>query len=124
MSILSLCVTRMLLKKDILFIFYFCPHSPSSYHFLPSIITGITQPKMISIKSFAESPNLNSIPSNYTFTNNEQYLLEDDTEVKIPTIDFSLLTSGNPDQRSKAIYELGKACEDWGFFTVFEIYII
>ncbi|KAL5563439.1 hypothetical protein UlMin_033186 [Ulmus minor] len=108
----------MLLKKDILFIFYFCPHSPSSYHFLPSIITVITQPKMISIKSLAESPNLNSIPSNYAFTNNEQYLLEDDAEVKIPTVDFSLLTSGNPDQRSKAIYELGKACEDWGFFTV------
>jgi len=37
----------------------------------------------------------------------------------IPTIDFSQLTSSNPNERSKAIQQLGDACRDWGFFMVF-----
>ncbi|PQM42313.1 protein DMR6-LIKE OXYGENASE 2 [Prunus yedoensis var. nudiflora] len=41
-----------------------------------------------------------------------------DPEHSIPTIDFALLTSGSPDQRAKVIEELGRACEEWGFFQV------
>ena len=75
---------------------------------------------MITVKSLAESPNLTSIPASYTFTNNPSHelLLLEEEEVQIPIIDFSLLTSGNPDQRSKVVAELGNACENWGFFMV------
>ena len=82
-----------------------------------------------SVKSLlAESPNLTSIPSTYTFTENphdhhhhlQASVLEHHADQEqIPTIDFSLITSSNPLQRSKAIKDLGKACEDWGFFIVY-----
>ncbi|XP_026441708.1 probable 2-oxoglutarate/Fe(II)-dependent dioxygenase [Papaver somniferum] len=39
-------------------------------------------------------------------------------QVTIPVIDFSFLTSGSPDQRSKVIEDLRNACQDWGFFMV------
>ncbi|KAK3010566.1 hypothetical protein RJ639_010749 [Escallonia herrerae] len=39
-------------------------------------------------------------------------------EDAIPVIDYSLLTSGTPNQQSKAIQDLGKACEEWGFFLL------
>ncbi|GMN58969.1 hypothetical protein TIFTF001_028070 [Ficus carica] len=77
--------------------------------------------KMISIKSLAESPNLTSIPASYTFSidpNHDHPTLLEQPEVQIPVIDFSLLVSGSPDQRSKVIDELSKACENWGFFIV------
>ncbi|KAF3435068.1 hypothetical protein FNV43_RR22155 [Rhamnella rubrinervis] len=84
---------------------------------------------MKSIKSLlAESPNLTSIPSTYIFTQNihddhhhhlQASVLEHPADQEqIPIIDFSLLTSSDPLQRSKAIKDLGKACEDWGFFMV------
>ncbi|KAL4302970.1 hypothetical protein GQ457_10G019690 [Hibiscus cannabinus] len=41
-----------------------------------------------------------------------------DTKESIPVLDFSLLTSTDPHERSKAILELAKACQDWGFFIV------
>ncbi|GFS35149.1 hypothetical protein Acr_00g0038110 [Actinidia rufa] len=36
----------------------------------------------------------------------------------IPTIDFSLLTSGDPHQRSKVIQDIDKSCQEWGFFML------
>ncbi|GMI83761.1 Germination Insensitive to ABA Mutant 2, Gain-of-function in ABA-modulated Seed germination 2 [Hibiscus trionum] len=74
--------------------------------------------KLTSVKALAESPALSSIPSIYTFPKHTNDELFSDTEESIPTVDFSLLTSGNPDERSKAIQQLGKACQDWGFFMV------
>lgn len=73
-----------------------------------------------SIKALAELPGLSTVPSIYTFPTdpNDQAILSD-TEESIPTIDFSLLTSSIPDERSKTIQELGKACQDWGFFMVY-----
>ncbi|KAK6945785.1 Non-hem dioxygenase N-terminal domain [Dillenia turbinata] len=71
------------------------------------------------IKTLAESPNLTSIPSTYTYSTTP--LVEpvvSGSEASIPIIDFSLLTSGSPDRRSQAIHDLGKACQDWGFFMV------
>jgi hypothetical protein len=74
---------------------------------------------MISVKALAESPRLTSIPPTYTFTGSpNDEAVSDDPEDSIPVIDFSLLTSGTPDQRSLTIHHLGKACQDWGFFMV------
>ena len=76
---------------------------------------------MISIKSLiSSSPGLTSVPPTYSITKtpNDEAVILEDPEVKIPIIDFSLLTSGNRDQRSKTIAQLGEACEDWGFFMV------
>ncbi|XAR48532.1 Flavanone 3-dioxygenase [Bertholletia excelsa] len=36
----------------------------------------------------------------------------------IPIVDFSLLTCGKPDERSKVIQDLRHACREWGFFMV------
>ncbi|XP_021624634.1 2-oxoglutarate-dependent dioxygenase 19 [Manihot esculenta] len=74
--------------------------------------------KITTIKTIAESPGLTSIPSIYSFTPNPHDHVVSDTQVSLPAIDYSLLTSGTPQQRSKAIDDLGKACKDWGFFMV------
>ncbi|XP_010272964.1 PREDICTED: protein DMR6-LIKE OXYGENASE 2-like isoform X2 [Nelumbo nucifera] len=74
------------------------------------------------LKEFAESGNLTTIPSNYIFCtstgddDDDQVVAE--AEEVIPTIDFSLLKSGTPEQRSSTIRDLGKACQEWGFFMV------
>ncbi|GFP86786.1 flavonol synthase/flavanone 3-hydroxylase [Phtheirospermum japonicum] len=70
------------------------------------------------VKKLAESPDLNSIPSNYAYYTNPKDTIASDSDDSIPTIDLSLLTSNNPDQRSKAIHDLDKACQEWGFFMV------
>ena len=75
-------------------------------------------PKFPSVKSLSESSALTSIPSSYTFTTDPNQHIASDPQDSIPVIDFSLLTSGNPDQRSKAIQDLHRACEEWGFFMV------
>ncbi|KAL8479529.1 hypothetical protein ACS0TY_026431 [Phlomoides rotata] len=36
----------------------------------------------------------------------------------LPVVDFSALTAGDPDQYSKSIHDLAKACEEWGFFVL------
>ncbi|KAL3620963.1 hypothetical protein CASFOL_035875 [Castilleja foliolosa] len=71
------------------------------------------QPTSCGVKLLAESSST-TIPSNFTFTNDPTASIAD----SLPTIDFSLLTSANPDQRSKAIHLLAKACEEWGFFVL------
>ncbi|KAL8479708.1 hypothetical protein ACS0TY_026584 [Phlomoides rotata] len=35
-----------------------------------------------------------------------------------PVVDFSALSAADPDQRSKAINDISKACEEWGFFIL------
>uniref|UniRef100_A0A5B7BI18 Putative 2-oxoglutarate/Fe(II)-dependent dioxygenase n=1 Tax=Davidia involucrata TaxID=16924 RepID=A0A5B7BI18_DAVIN len=80
--------------------------------------TPLHGPKLTCIKSLAESRDLTSIPSNYTYSTNPNEIAGSDPEDTIPVIDFSVLTSGDPDQRSKIIQDLGKACEEWGFFMV------
>ncbi|XP_041014517.1 2-oxoglutarate-dependent dioxygenase 19-like [Juglans microcarpa x Juglans regia] len=75
--------------------------------------------RMTCIKKLAESPGLTSIPSLYSYTTNpKDQAVSEDPEDSIPVIDFSILTSGTPHQRSQAIEELGKACKDWGFFLL------
>ncbi|CAL5417850.1 unnamed protein product [Camellia sinensis] len=75
---------------------------------------------MYSVKGLVDSGfHQSAIPSKFIIASSSQ---EDDTvlsqEEAIPTIDFSLLTSGDPDQRSKVIQDIGNACRDWGFFMV------
>ncbi|PWA58886.1 oxoglutarate/iron-dependent dioxygenase [Artemisia annua] len=36
----------------------------------------------------------------------------------VPIIDYSLLTSGTPNERSKVIQQLGNACKDWGCYML------
>ncbi|PIA51997.1 hypothetical protein AQUCO_01000106v1 [Aquilegia coerulea] len=67
------------------------------------------RPKIGCVKDLAESSDLTSIPSKYSYYS---------TALQIPTIDFSLLNSTSPDQRSKVIQDLGKACQEWGFFML------
>ncbi|XP_021825024.1 protein DMR6-LIKE OXYGENASE 2-like isoform X2 [Prunus avium] len=75
--------------------------------------------EVASIKRLAASAALSSVPSEYTYTKNPNEQGDaNDPEHSIPTIDFALLTSGSPDQRAKVIEELGRACEEWGFFQV------
>jgi len=75
--------------------------------------------KMFSVKELVESSTMSSVPSNYVFhENTEDSMLYHETE-NIPAIDFSQLTSSNPNERSKAIQQLGDACRDWGFFMVY-----
>ncbi|KAL6964245.1 hypothetical protein U1Q18_035302 [Sarracenia purpurea var. burkii] len=77
------------------------------------------EPKLRAIKELSESAALTSIPPEYAYstTANGSSVSEPDDD-PIPTIDFSLLTSGDPDKRSRVIQELGKACEEWGFFIL------
>ncbi|XP_058007245.1 2-oxoglutarate-dependent dioxygenase 19 isoform X2 [Hevea brasiliensis] len=70
------------------------------------------------IKLLVESPGLTNIPSTHTFTLNSHDQVVSDTEEPVPVIDYSLLISSSPDQRSKIIHDLRKACQDWGFFMV------
>ncbi|KAH0452007.1 hypothetical protein IEQ34_019306 [Dendrobium chrysotoxum] len=37
---------------------------------------------------------------------------------EIPTIDVSLLKHGTPEERSRVILDIGRACEEWGCFNV------
>ncbi|KAL2513620.1 2-oxoglutarate (2OG) and Fe(II)-dependent oxygenase superfamily protein [Forsythia ovata] len=70
---------------------------------------------MASVKVLSESSVvLKSVPSKFNFENERTASNSD----SIPIIDFSLLISGHPDQRSKFIQELGKACQEWGFFIL------
>ncbi|CAI9113044.1 OLC1v1013571C1 [Oldenlandia corymbosa var. corymbosa] len=73
---------------------------------------------MASVKTLAQSQDLKSLPSDYTHFKNQHKSVEASPEVGIPVIDFALLTSSNLDHRAKAIHDLGKACEEWGFFMV------
>ncbi|KAF8406065.1 hypothetical protein HHK36_008145 [Tetracentron sinense] len=82
------------------------PSSPSPLHL----------PKMGCVKELAESATF--VPSNYAFPTNSDDSTVSEAEEEIPTIDFSLLISTSPDQRSKIVQDLGKACRDWGFFMV------
>uniref|UniRef100_A0A6N2NJK9 Fe2OG dioxygenase domain-containing protein n=2 Tax=Salix viminalis TaxID=40686 RepID=A0A6N2NJK9_SALVM len=87
--------------------------SPLPSNTIPSQPTKIT-----SIKTLAESPGLTSIPATHAFTPDLHGQVTSVPEGSIPVIDYSLLISGTPGQRSKIVHELGRACQDWGFFMV------
>ncbi|KAG8368628.1 hypothetical protein BUALT_Bualt15G0065400 [Buddleja alternifolia] len=66
------------------------------------------------VKVLAESSTLQSVPSQFTFAIDSKGSNSD----SIPIVDFSQLTSANPDQRSQALRELATVCEEWGFFVL------
>ncbi|XP_026416211.1 protein DMR6-LIKE OXYGENASE 2-like [Papaver somniferum] len=68
------------------------------------------------VKDLTESNDLKTVPSEYVFPTNPEEVEE--AEQQIPIIDYHLLTSGSPDQRSQIIENLRIACLDWGFFMV------
>ncbi|KAM6554511.1 hypothetical protein CsatB_015273 [Cannabis sativa] len=73
------------------------------------------------IKALVESRDVRSVPSEYTFIRNPNEDHEadlNDPDHSIPIIDFSLLTSDSPQQRSKILHDLQKACQEWGFFLL------
>ncbi|MFQ6649354.1 hypothetical protein Gotur_023013 [Gossypium turneri] len=84
----------------------------------PSLTHPPPPRKLTTVKALSESSGLSSIPSIYIFPKQTYHEPVSDTKEPIPTIDFSLLTSSHPGQRSKTIRELGKACRNWGFFMV------
>ncbi|KAL0417374.1 UNVERIFIED_CONTAM: hypothetical protein Slati_3569300 [Sesamum latifolium] len=61
------------------------------------------------VKALSESSALNSVPSQFTFTNDSTASHSD----SIPVIDFSLLASGTTHQRAKVLRDLDNACRDW-----------
>ncbi|KAG8368631.1 hypothetical protein BUALT_Bualt15G0065700 [Buddleja alternifolia] len=85
-----------------------------------SATTTIPPPprNITSVKKLAETPNLSSIPPNYAYYNNPTKTTASDSDDAIPTVDLSLLSSSNPDQKSKAVHNLGKSCQEWGFFML------
>ncbi|XP_059311269.1 2-oxoglutarate-dependent dioxygenase 19-like isoform X2 [Lycium ferocissimum] len=75
--------------------------------------------KMKSVKVVAELPNLKAVPSNYSVDHHHNSSPAiDSIDDSLPVVDFSLLSSEDPHQHSKAIQDLGRACEHWGFFMV------
>uniref|UniRef100_A0A1D1Y8F1 Putative 2-oxoglutarate/Fe(II)-dependent dioxygenase n=1 Tax=Anthurium amnicola TaxID=1678845 RepID=A0A1D1Y8F1_9ARAE len=76
-------------------------------------------PTSATIKELFDSGALDSaVPPEYCFRATQTDGDESAVEEEIPTIDLSLLCNGTDAQRKKAIQELGKACEEWGFFRV------
>ncbi|XP_058749632.1 2-oxoglutarate-dependent dioxygenase 19-like [Vicia villosa] len=79
---------------------------------MASVSTNIS-----SIKAFAESNGASPIPSNYHSVT-DTHDVADNLAASIPVIDFSLLTSDDPQIHTKVVDELGKACTYWGFFML------
>lgn len=78
---------------------------------------------MKSVKLVSELPNLKAVPCNYYVDNHLKYsspsiIDTNHDDSLIPIIDFSLLSSKDPYQHSKVIQQLGRACQQWGFFMV------
>ncbi|XP_070033638.1 2-oxoglutarate-dependent dioxygenase 19-like isoform X2 [Nicotiana tomentosiformis] len=77
-----------------------------------------------SVKQLTEMPNVMKavVPCYYAHPNSPihspAFGTSDADLDSIPIVDLSLLSSEDPDQHSKAIHDLGRACEDWGFFMV------
>ncbi|PNX59849.1 protein SRG1-like, partial [Trifolium pratense] len=71
-----------------------------------------------SIKAYAESNGASTIPSNYHSLKEQHDDTNHDDELaaSIPIIDFSLLTSDDPQIHSKVVHQLAEACAQWGFF--------
>ncbi|GFP86787.1 probable 2-oxoglutarate/fe(ii)-dependent dioxygenase [Phtheirospermum japonicum] len=66
------------------------------------------------VKVLADSSNLKAVPSKFNYTNEPTGLTSD----SLPVVDFSALTTADPDQRSRALLGLAKACQEWGFFIL------
>ncbi|KAI4299124.1 hypothetical protein L6164_032614 [Bauhinia variegata] len=85
-------------------------------NFLP--FSSVNSLSFTTVKALSES-GLSSIPSSFASKNSlEDIPVINPPQGTLPIIDFSLLTSTDPQQRSKTIKDLGKACEEWSFFML------
>ncbi|XP_027120059.1 2-oxoglutarate-dependent dioxygenase 19-like [Coffea arabica] len=73
---------------------------------------------MASFRTLVQARDFTSIPFDLAHFRDTQESIQTGPDVSVPVIDFSLLSSTNPDERAKVILDLGKACEEWGFFLV------
>ena len=73
-----------------------------------------------SVKSLAESNIVPQIPSYYhtLIGSDGRENVAHELAPLIPIIDFSLLTSTDPQIHTAAVSQIGQACKDWGFFIV------
>ncbi|KAI4337941.1 hypothetical protein L6164_016303 [Bauhinia variegata] len=71
-----------------------------------------------SIKTFAESNGDAPIPSTFYSITEPPDDVARDLAASIPVIDLSLLNSDDPQLHFKAVQQLGKACQEWGFFMI------
>lgn len=103
--------------------YFFFPMAPVHTPLDIEAADDIKPTEVSSIKALIESGDVSSFPSKYTFMalNPNDQANSNDPEDSIPTIDFTLLTSASPEQRPKILQDLRKACEEWGFFMVYQI---
>ncbi|KAL6973985.1 hypothetical protein U1Q18_028167 [Sarracenia purpurea var. burkii] len=79
----------------------------------------MAEPKLRAIKELSESAALTSIPPEYAYSTNPNGSAVSEPDDPVPTIDFSLLTSGDIlINGPESIQERGKAFEEWGFFIL------
>ncbi|KAI4337964.1 hypothetical protein L6164_016325 [Bauhinia variegata] len=71
-----------------------------------------------SIKAFAESNDDAPIPSTYYSITEPRDDVAHELAASLPVIDLSLLNSEDLQLHSKAVQQLGKACQEWGFFMI------
>ncbi|XP_028786768.1 1-aminocyclopropane-1-carboxylate oxidase homolog [Neltuma alba] len=72
------------------------------------------------IQAFIESNGNVPIPTTY-YSLTEPHrddVAGDDLAASIPILDFSLLTSPDPQIHADAVRQLGDACREWGFFMI------
>ncbi|KAH6795134.1 hypothetical protein C2S52_005611 [Perilla frutescens var. hirtella] len=67
-----------------------------------------------SLKVLVDSSTLKVVPSKFNFSNEPTAF----TTASLPIVDFSALITGSGDQRSKALHDLIRACQEWGFFIL------
>ncbi|KAH6757988.1 hypothetical protein C2S52_023133 [Perilla frutescens var. hirtella] len=67
-----------------------------------------------SLKVLVDSSTLKVVPSKFNFSNEPTAF----TTASLPIVDFSTLITGSGDQRSKALHDLIRACQEWGFFIL------
>ncbi|KAH6795137.1 hypothetical protein C2S52_005614 [Perilla frutescens var. hirtella] len=67
-----------------------------------------------SLKVLVDPSTLKVVPSKFNFSNEPTAF----TTASLPIVDFSALITGSGDQRSKALHDLIRACQEWGFFIL------
>ncbi|KAK8931004.1 Leucoanthocyanidin dioxygenase [Platanthera zijinensis] len=84
--------------------------------------TALPPPPPGFVKELAEQVGSSSsaVPSLFITRNQADADAEADADItrQIPSIDFLLLKEGNPDERLRAVRDLGRAFEEWGFFKL------
>ncbi|KAG6406764.1 hypothetical protein SASPL_134374 [Salvia splendens] len=69
-----------------------------------------------SVQSIVDSSNLKHLPSKYNLELGGGNDTSATSSESLPVIDYSALTSTDPNRRSEAVAEFARACADWGVF--------